>query len=200
MEDEEIVFYLYSTSNHNCHSFYLSPLPLYSIFILHQTTTDIPLPSELSYCILSLFYIKPQLLQSWEGRRRNCILSLFYIKPQQQNGNCSSIGIVFYLYSTSNHNLGTAYYGGLAIVFYLYSTSNHNQTVEGSYNSSIVFYLYSTSNHNSDRYIRNPQIIVFYLYSTSNHNLPDVHRLEFFIVFYLYSTSNHNFFFCRCRR
>ena len=56
---------------------------LYLIEILHQTTT---LRSELKRgtgCILSKFYIKPQLFKSRIFSTSSCILSKFYIKPQR---------------------------------------------------------------------------------------------------------------------
>ena len=77
---------------------------LYSIFILHQTTTTAPTTFLISYCILSLFYIKPQPGRTQMSNRYNCILSLFYIKPQPRGRVNELSKIVFYLYSTSNHN------------------------------------------------------------------------------------------------
>ena len=122
-----IVFYLYSTSNHNpigtdtfhrplysifilhqtttLFNLILSTFQLYSIFILHQTTTRKYIRTFLINCILSLFYIKPQHPHIGHDEERNCILSLFYIKPQQPKYLYIYSCIVFYLYSTSNHNL-----------------------------------------------------------------------------------------------
>ena len=59
---------------------------LYYIFILHQTTTMIGAYLFMSGCIISSFYIKPQLNfdHSVEGL------------------------VVLYLHSTSNHNLHNA--------------------------------------------------------------------------------------------
>ena len=55
---------------------------LYLIEILHQTTThSLPLSLRLC-CILSKFYIKPQLLIFKLWITLSCILSKFYIKPQ----------------------------------------------------------------------------------------------------------------------
>ena len=100
----EIVFYLYSTSNHNflkeiinmqsLYSIFIlhqtttqgqgdgTDRGLYSIFILHQTTTNLCFSCLSLYCILSLFYIKPQPTRIFNTNVRYCILSLFYIKPQ----------------------------------------------------------------------------------------------------------------------
>ena len=96
-------------------------------FILHQTTTFciglsfmfnclIPLfyikpqrvlyaPNTMIDCLIPLFYIKPQLHLSSAPSRIDCIIPLFYIKPQLRIINTCPVGIVLYLYSTSNHNL-----------------------------------------------------------------------------------------------
>ena len=55
---------------------------LYLIEILHQTTTLILELQLLSRCILSKFYIKPQLRRMLKSTTHCCILSKFYIKPQ----------------------------------------------------------------------------------------------------------------------
>ena len=123
--------------------------PLYSIFILHQTTTVQGCCVGGYDCILSLFYIKPQLTDLYPDAFVDCILSLFYIKPQQMTNLSFWCRIVFYLYSTSNHNCFHILSILLQIVFYLYSTSNHNLIELKELYEFIVFYLYSTSNHNS---------------------------------------------------
>ena len=78
-----VVSYRNSTSNHNDVSKSALALRLYLIEILHQTTTQ----SQSAYpncgCILSKFYIKPQLVSSIIAALAGCILSKFYIKPQQ---------------------------------------------------------------------------------------------------------------------
>ena len=79
--------------------------PLYLIEILHQTTT-FTLIVSLSYrCILSKFYIKPQLGRLYEFSCRGCILSKFYIKPQQRMLPFNLSRVVSYRNSTSNHNV-----------------------------------------------------------------------------------------------
>ena len=57
----------------------------------------------------------------------DCILSLFYIKPQLNSEANNNEAIVSYLFSTSNHNIDVADGVGIVIVSYLFSTSNHNQ-------------------------------------------------------------------------
>ena len=55
---------------------------LYLIEILHQTTTGLVSMKKDLGCILSKFYIKPQLEVVHCLETRRCILSKFYIKPQ----------------------------------------------------------------------------------------------------------------------
>ena len=60
----------------------MKPEELYLIEILHQTTTIRRVIATSCGCILSKFYIKPQLFVSNNPPTRRCILSKFYIKPQ----------------------------------------------------------------------------------------------------------------------
>ena len=186
---------------------------MYSIFILHQTTTSCVTVSSTSDCILSLFYIKPQLIGVERYDKQNCILSLFYIKPQLVWYNYKRSYIVFYLYSTSNHNSCYYHHDTLHIVFYLYSTSNHNlQLIDfppmwlysifilHQTTTCLVRHLLSFDCILSLFYIK-PQLntiftgkgldcilSLFYI----KPQLLIFFRRFYFIVFYLYSTSNHN--------
>ena len=99
-----VVLYLYSTSNHNDYFYSIQYLKLSYIFILHQTTT-----MNWSYIFLL-----------------RCLISLFYIKPQLLSCSYRSRVVVLYLYSTSNHNYQLYFIAQLPVVLYLYSTSNHN--------------------------------------------------------------------------
>ena len=58
---------------------------MYLIEILHQTTTEGERYAEFASCILSKFYIKPQLKAIKYPKFGGCILSKFYIKPQRVN-------------------------------------------------------------------------------------------------------------------
>ena len=79
----KVALYRYSTSNHNLANG------------LYKLTRS---------CIISLFYIKPQLKYETEDGQVCCIISLFYIKPQRSNSRKISIRVALYRYSTSNHN------------------------------------------------------------------------------------------------
>ena len=52
------------------------------IFILHQTTTVDAVVYRHARCLISLFYIKPQLRVTFMLSAHGCLISLFYIKPQ----------------------------------------------------------------------------------------------------------------------
>ena len=77
-------------------------------------------------CILSKFYIKPQLTLDFNLFTSRCILSKFYIKPQPRTGERNLRNVVSYRNSTSNHNHQADPELGKDVVSYRNSTSNHN--------------------------------------------------------------------------
>ena len=145
-----VVSYRNSTSNHNLSAIIMAIRRLYLIEILHQTTTDdyrLWLPDWLYLieilhqtttsatveqcpkgCILSKFYIKPQLLTLILRVSFSCILSKFYIKPQQRfdieipNPRC----ILSKFYIKPQLSVGSLLLR--LVVSYRNSTSNHNVT------------------------------------------------------------------------
>ncbi len=148
MNEIVVVLYLVSTSNHNNSLLVNLSLVLSYILFLHQTTTLVGLELVLQGCLISCFYIKPQLMLalcagivgcliscfyikpqqrcsrcSWSLR---CLISCFYIKPQQLTGNSNRMAVVLYLVSTSNHNCSGVLHSIGEVVLYLVSTSNHN--------------------------------------------------------------------------
>ena len=100
-----VVSYRNSTSNHNLFGTNCMYNELYLIEILHQTTTRPSLSWLLLRCILSKFYIKPQLVPNSTDTSYGCILSKFYIKPQQRVRHTLGHSVVSYRNSTSNHNI-----------------------------------------------------------------------------------------------
>ena len=82
----------------------VASVTLYLIEILHQTTTNFLIIRLFLCCILSKFYIKPQLARQW--LMVPCVVS--------------------YRNSTSNHNGVNATMSGGSVVSYRNSTSNHN--------------------------------------------------------------------------
>ena len=99
-----VVSYRNSTSNHNKWEYPRRHPGLYLIEILHQTTTQSDEYQAGTSCILSKFYIKPQLRLERELAHCSCILSKFYIKPQRAWRSVFYGYVVSYRNSTSNHN------------------------------------------------------------------------------------------------
>ena len=99
-----VVYRPFPTSNHNltimCYFFCL----LYIVRFLHQTTTIHCLNAELSSCISSVSYIKPQPLCFVSGIRQ----------------------VVYRPFPTSNHNYDACQYNQLTVVYRPFPTSNHN--------------------------------------------------------------------------
>ncbi len=164
---------------------------LYSISILHQTTTFTPL----------LYFFA------------GCILFQFYIKPQHAGDVSPFLRVVFYFNSTSNHNGGEMRTNMAVVVFYFNSTSNHNISPfkAGTLWLYSISILHQTTTFGACRQLQascilfqfyiKPQLpsshangydVVFYFNSTSNHNGVRVYGSQFGVVFYFNSTSNHN--------
>ena len=166
---------------------------LYLIEILHQTTTSRLASIRLYCCILSKFYIKPQLGHNYPQFCSCCILSKFYIKPQQQTlkdfHQFSCILSKFYIkpqlfylpvYRYIRCILSKFYIKpqlrlerelACCVVSYRNSTSNHNSRAASSISAGVVSYRNSTSNHNSLTTRYDSRGVVSYRNSTSNHNV-----------------------------
>ena len=150
---------------------------LYLIEILHQTTTSGLTRQIKRCCILSKFYIKPQLQMYTIYFTFRCILSKFYIKPQLQMYTIyftfRCILSKFYIKPQRVH---TSFENGL-VVSYRNSTSNHNRVTINPRLRSVVSYRNSTSNHNVLVNAVSPVLVVSYRNSTSNHNLYEMFSL-----------------------
>ena len=231
-----VVSYRNSTSNHNSRAYPNSLMSLYLIEILHQTTTVTAAAQLLAqlYLIEILHQTTTEFVPM--KRRMCCILSKFYIKPQLCHGACYYTAVVSYRNSTSNHNFGGIGAKKRMVVSYRNSTSNHNLIDMLSIRPVVVSYRNSTSNHNciqfllpfvslyrieilhqttTDRlnkkilfrcilskfYIKPQQNrssknafgVVSYRNSTSNHNSETTVFIVNLVVSYRNSTSNHNY-------
>ena len=118
------IIFLHQTTTAMARSSWLALLS-YIVF-LHQTTTSIHFIPSMRYCLISSFYIKPQLCQRCHN----------------------AYDIVLYRLSTSNHNPNKAIEEAKKIVLYRLSTSNHNISLQWLTPFIIVLYRLSTSNHN----------------------------------------------------
>ena len=121
-----VVSYRNSTSNHNLTLIWWCCMKLYLIEILHQTTT-----AHLGNGVCFLLYLIEILHQTTTGSLRLirlmcCILSKFYIKPQLAGISPNAVFVVSYRNSTSNHNYINPLSWQYLVVSYRNSTSNHN--------------------------------------------------------------------------
>ena len=99
-----VVSYRNSTSNHNWKSFIVCNLVLYLIEILHQTTTAGGAGrTRKRLYLIEILHQTTTLGLIWTTTK-SCILSKFYIKPQLPQKRRKRNGVVSYRNSTSNHN------------------------------------------------------------------------------------------------
>ena len=100
-----VVSYRNSTSNHNCWAHVRQCQLLYLIEILHQTTTVLGSNATLVGCILSKFYIKPQLcLPSWREPHELYLIEILHQTTTRTRNMPDDDPVVSYRNSTSNHN------------------------------------------------------------------------------------------------
>ena len=98
-------------------------------------------------CILSKFYIKPQRGHVHFGNCLSCILSKFYIKPQPFNRCVSSVEVVSYRNSTSNHNspYGGRSFESLYLIEILHQTTTRQDTLEKAFQLYLIEILHQTT-------------------------------------------------------
>ena len=122
-----------------------------------------------------------------------CILSKFYIKPQRRRWLSCCFSVVSYRNSTSNHNNKRKEACQNHVVSYRNSTSNHNEAARISAKLDVVSYRNSTSNHNVERKNLLGYRVVSYRNSTSNHNntltINDIHSLYLIEILHQTTTS-----------
>ena len=120
-----------------------------------------------------------------------CILSKFYIKPQLCGWLAACERVVSYRNSTSNHNVPRSYVTRRDVVSYRNSTSNHNSWPKTSSYEDVVSYRNSTSNHNLKDGQFSPLSVVSYRNSTSNHNRIHDERntAELYLIEILHQTT-----------
>ena len=120
------------------------------ISFLHQTTTGI-----------KLIIITP-----------NCLLSLFYIKPQLPLNRSLFILIVFYLFSTSNHNLVRVKVreDKLSFISFLHQTTTLRSCSSFSMVLSFISFLHQTTTWRTYCImVRGLSFISFLHQTTTNH-------------------------------
>ena len=165
----QVVLYPYSTSNHNQTVMFQPTKALSYILILHQTTTN----SWSIFCF------------------SRCLISLFYIKPQLFAVHTPLARVVLYPYSTSNHNraCNNSCIDELSYILILHQTTTIVSTTIGL-SSCLISLFYIKPQRNVIGYVKD--LVVLYPYSTSNHNSFVLNMEIQHVVLYPYSTSNHN--------
>ena len=124
-----VVSYRNSTSNHNPFGCRRHVLLLYLIEILHQTTTyGVDVMRLLLLYLIEILH-QTTTLGAGGSRYSGCILSKFYIKPQLLTFDLDFLQVVSYRNSTSNHNLfGTnCMYNELYLIEILHQTTTERQ-------------------------------------------------------------------------
>ena len=133
-----VVSYRNSTSNHNISPPIISLIELYLIEILHQTTTQ----STVSRNDAALYLIEILHQTTTDcspcGCFCGCILSKFYIKPQLPAMAGDLFKVVSYRNSTSNHNYGVPQ----EVSQKLYLIEILHQTTTSTVISCLIFSLY----------------------------------------------------------
>ena len=186
---------------------------LYLIEILHQTTTDSESDTYAGRLYLIEILHQTTTLISVSSFSTSCILSKFYIKPQLPVALLRYVVVVSYRNSTSNHNSGTTTPNSALVVSYRNSTSNHNSVIINLFSTPVVSYRNSTSNHNNGCVFSCDGLLylieILHQTTTVTATAPDVRRCilskfyikpqltgrtlnGFDVVSYRNSTSNHN--------
>ena len=139
------------------------------IFVLHQTTTTEVLLFPLICCLLSLFYIKPQLLPT----------------------NNNDPDVVFYLCSTSNHNSlpMRVTVHGLSFIFVLHQTTTifNLQWLRGEL--SFIFVLHQTTTWLLMRTRTVRLSFIFVLHQTTTVDGVRMHHNKLSFIFVLHQTT-----------
>ena len=163
-----VVSYRNSTSNHNPNFSIEFFDKLYLIEILHQTTTQSTVDRNTAGCILSKFYIKPQLRWLSGCSRR----------------------VVSYRNSTSNHNITRS--NGGRVKLYLIEILHQTTTTAGEaahFSSCILSKFYIKPQHITPDYLS--YRVVSYRNSTSNHNttIPQLAIASLYLIEILHQTT-----------
>ena len=211
--DTDVVSYRNSTSNHNSavHCSVLSSL--YLIEILHQTTTFGVCSPASRRCILSKFYIKPQLRRKCPNFCCRCILSKFYIKPQPWSIKVTPTIVVSYRNSTSNHNSSEPAVPAwmLYLIEILHQTTTRHLGCRGRRGLYLIEILHQTTTRPSTFRLTQTLYLIEILHQTTTSSLREAALQgcilsKFYIkpqlllsakplckvVSYRNSTSNHN--------
>ena len=164
---------------------------MYIILFLHQTTTQAhracqlsscissfsyikPQPwsvaeEDVSSCISSFSYIKPQLFQARKADGTSCISSFSYIKPQLLQWFCEHPHVVYHPFPTSNHNCSLITPLLVSVVYHPFPTSNHNHQHRHEQHRKlyIILFLHQTTTGLRIYAVGNRLYIILFLHQTT---------------------------------
>ena len=164
-------------------------------------------------CILSKFYIKPQLVRNYYSYAQCCILSKFYIKPQLRRGVFTAFKRCILSKFYIKPQLPCRSPDGCCVVSYRNSTSNHNFERENYFVAPLylIEILHQTTTLSNAFRIGNELYLIEILHQTTTRNCqrcccqccilskfyikPQHDRSRWYcgrVVSYRNSTSNHN--------
>ena len=90
-------------------------------------------------CVISYFYIEPQLQLPYYISVWGCVISYFYIEPQPISCSLIFLIVVLYLTSTSNHNLERRHFKNKQLCYILLL---HRTTTKVLYPTSAILLCY----------------------------------------------------------
>ena len=199
--------------NNSCNYAAFQYCRLYLIEILHQTTTHCKCIQFTLCCILSKFYIKPQLCWRSVAGAGGCILSKFYIKPQHEPlashiPRCCILS-KFYIKPQLRCILGYTALGCILSKFYIkpqqlreahwelfrcilskfYIKPQHLSQMIGP--SSVVSYRNSTSNHNKNNGATAIKMLylIEILHQTTTDSESDTYAGRLYLIEILHQTT-----------
>ena len=161
------------------------------ISFLHQTTTA-GLASFIRSVLSHISFLhQTTTLAACKVKVTHCLISLFYIKPQLRRCHASISSIVSYLFSTSNHNRRDVDDEPVVLshISFLHQTTTHAVTFTSGVLLSHISFLHQTTTCRVDKLVLLYCLISLF-YIKPQHTLAVVECS--LIVSYLFSTSNHN--------
>ena len=165
-------------------------------------------------CIISSFYIKPQLQVFYYIYKGSCIISSFYIKPQPTikciitwlklyyifilhqtttqvglNKSQTALYYIFILHQTTTSMTCTKIMRRLYYIFILHQTTTACLSLLAAV--SVVLYLHSTSNHNSrmDLLYELELYYIFILHQTTTSDMAERYQFKLYYIFILHQTT-----------
>ena len=150
--------------------------------------------SNVASCILSKFYIKPQLPVSPIYTDGRCILSKFYIKPQPCRRQYADIRVVSYRNSTSNHNSRPALYDTLRL--YLIEILHQTTTIGQEQADFVELYLIEILHQTTTNYRRHHRDLLLYLIEILHQTTTWQQRIicawTLYLIEILHQTTTYN--------